>query len=233
MRKCLSSFRYPIVVVLFTIVFSKDSFSQQIDLTVKDIKQSDPSEPTYLQDESYVDLYIGLPNMLRFALETTYTLDSTSRLSRLDSYTGISPFGIRYNYVLNKTWGIGLEANYANATFRYSLFQYDSVANATVYYFNINSYRYRILARLNYYFQVSKDLDVHGVLGLGYNHVNVNVVTNYPKAIEETLDATLLPLAFRVGVGVHYYPVPFLGLSLEAGLGGSAPITFGTTLRFR
>jgi hypothetical protein len=64
--------------------------------------------------------------------------------------------------------------------------------------------------------------------GLGYKISRVQIVDQYNLG-EFNLS---IPVAWRFGLGARFYPVPFIGISMNAGIGQGGLINVGVSYRF-
>ena len=81
----------------------------------------------------------------------------------------------------------------------------------------------RILAKFNIHFATSKYLDPYATAGLGYK---ASLVTsdnpNDQKSVYDVNNSFLnvIPISFRLGIGLRYFFTENIGISAEAGIGG-------------
>ena len=116
--------------------------------------------------------------------------------------------GGRIEYLLWSNIGLGVEYTYAAFSFKFQ----GSKTNYSLAVFK----KQRVLAKFNFHFATSEKLDPYLTAGIGYS--STKLFSDEPDYIPETVN--VLPVALRVGIGLRYFFSDFIGMHIEAGLGG-------------
>jgi len=171
------------------------------------------------QGEIITDIYSGGPNLYTSVLEAIY-INSGNEEDIV--FGGIPIIGGRFSYMATDKISIGAELNYTTTTIDY---------RTNNYTYNITVPRIRAMLRFELHFGQSDQFDFYWPIAAGYNSTRYNFTTNDPNYKEETVKS-LIPLAFRTGLGGRYFITPNIGLNLELGLGGGPIIEGGLAIKF-
>lgn len=163
-----------------------------------------------------IDGFYGFPYFNGTLLKAAYR-DS---LGNNNQVRNLNHFGGKFEIMLNDKIGVGLEGTWASATVRYM------GNNGLIYTAGID--KFRILAKMNFHFATSESLDPFLTWGLGYK--NTKVYTNEPSAVND-VSLNIVPVAFRVGIGMRYFFTDMIGVNAEVGLGGPM-MQGGLSLKF-
>lgn len=152
------------------------------------------------------------------------------------SVKGMGPFGGRAEYIIVDRLGVGIDFIYNSATANFAVdslnVQVDPVEVVESFNLTYTMRRIRVLARANYHFVNTKMWDVYCTLGIGYNNrihtLDGEGVFDWDFSRSFTF---AYPIAARTGIGVRFYPVKWVGLGLELGLGGPT-VSGGLSARF-
>lgn len=228
-----SSFIYKqfILLIIFGVWFfpGNNTFSQTDEY---------PKEPERRVNKTIVQPYFGIPNMKRWM----YEVDSDS----YKSSKGFGHVGLVAEFQASKRFGIGVDAIYSpfSRTENTYLLQYDP--NTGENYEQKNEVKFtenklRIIVKAFIHFNVDDpEWDLYLAGGIGANIIFTEArengekvdyneyVTKYSQGV--TLNPPF-PLAGRIGFGTRYYFNEYIGVNLEAGLGGP-PIAIGLNFRF-
>lgn len=180
------------------------------------------------QGDVIIDGYYGFPNLFSNVIKRLINnIDGVvSTNLRIRS---VGPFGLRCEYLLNDKIGIGLEGNYTNTS---ATWVGQSKKSNQQYFYEISAPRYRIMPRFNFHFVKSNEkLDGYFALGAGYISRSIQVKTNDPNFNPRKLD-NLVPIAFKVAVGLRYFFTENIGANMEVGLGGGPLLAFGLSAKF-
>ncbi len=194
-----------IVIILITLINS-DSYSQRIQ---------DPALSSNLCVKQYdiiVDGFYGVP-YLAGIIYKQFIIDTL----------GISPnkihnlghFGGRFEYMVWNKIGFGIEYTYA-------LLSFDYQGRSQIY--DAGIVKQRVLAKFNFHFATSNKFDPYLTAGVGYSNTkffynsNTKFFNNKPGTKSEKI--TILPVAYRVGIGFRYFFTQMIGVNAEVGLGG-------------
>ena len=173
-----------------------------------------------------VDAYFGAPDwwhsLLRQDLSSNvYTLNIRS----------VGPWGIRYDYMLNRRVGIGADIWYVATSFSGG---YKQAGTATTPSTNVSFSgkltRINGIAKMTLHLSNHEKLDPYVHFGLGYLYSNLNFQSTNKAIYNETDPLPIL--AFRLGMGVKYYFSPDFGAVLDVGFGGPL-VSIGLFTRWR
>lgn len=164
-----------------------------------------------------IDGFYGFPYFNGALLKAAYR-DS---LGNNNQVRNLNHFGGKVEIMLSDKIGVGLEGTWASATVRYK------GNNGQIYTAGID--KIRILAKFNFHFATSEKIDPYLTGGLGYK--NTKIYTNEPSATVNKLTLNVIPVAFRVGIGMRYFFTDIIGVHAEVGLGGPL-MQGGLSLKF-
>lgn len=181
-----------------------------------------------------IDPYYGGPNFGKTLVSVI--AENTNQDVHLHR-RAIGPAGIRLEYLLDDSFGIGVDVIYNSIEGRYKEenqeFDTTSQMNVKV----IDNYavrlsRLRIQARFNYHFAITNPaVDVYLGVGGGSNTRFFEYTKNGEDEENVNLPATLFPVSMRLCGGFRYYFNQYIGLNAEFGLGGPV-ISGGLSLNF-
>lgn len=170
-----------------------------------------------------IDAYYGFPYILGKYIKEASVSSSSSTNSKVANFNHI---GGKFEFMLSKMVGLGFDYTFAKVNNSYTDTYYDngsSVAKTGTFQSSLTKQRF--LARVNIHFATSKVLDPYATAGVGYK---VSLLKeNNPNISQKDVDDfntvwNIIPVAFRIGVGLRYYFIPNLGICAEAGIGGPA-----------
>jgi len=170
-----------------------------------------------------IDVYSGGPNLYTSVLETIYI---NSGAEENIVFGGIPAIGGRFGYMATDNISVGFEFNYTTTTIDFT-----EQSGTNNYSYNLSVPRIRAMFRFELHFGQSDKFDFYWPIAAGYNSTKFNITSSDPDFIPETV-TTLIPLAFRTGIGARYYIIENLGVNLELGLGGGPIIEGGIALKF-
>lgn len=170
-----------------------------------------------------IDPYYGGPNFGKKFAESFDLKDGAS-------VSGIGPCGLRFEYMVADKFGLGFD-------FIYNSFSVKGTADSlrtdgTVYQtydVKATAARYRFQARFNYHFVQEDNVDAYVGFGAGTNIRVGSVKTDFPNYDDEAVSGALIPVSFRIALGMRYYFTNNIGINAEIGLGGpvmSAGLSF-------
>lgn len=163
-----------------------------------------------------IDAFYGFPYFNGTLLKAAY-LDS---LGNNNQVRNLNHFGGKFEIMLTDKMGVGLEGTWASATVRYKG-NYGQIYTAGID-------KFRILAKMNFHFATSEKVDPYLTWGFGYK--NTKVYTNEPGAVNDVV-LNIVPVAFRIGIGMRYFFTDVIGVNAEVGLGGPM-MQGGLSLKF-
>lgn len=181
-----------------------------------------------------IDPYYGYPYMFGRYIETIIA-ESGENIG----VTNTNHLGFKAEYMVTKMIGIGVDYTFAKVIGKYS--ETNSVYNPNNGLYNNQTTNYtasitkqRILVKINIHFATSKYLDPYAVGGIGYKTSVISSDNPGDQEAVNELNASflnILPVSFRLGVGLRYYFIKNLGVAVEAGVGGPV-IQGGLSLKF-
>ncbi len=169
-----------------------------------------------------IDAFYGYPYMVGKYINTAVSSSGESI-----NVTNLNHVGGKVEYMINNVIGLGMECTYASVTAKYAN-TYSVYNNSTGQYdYQYNNYmiginKLRLLAKVNIHFATSKYIDPYATAGIGYKQTNVySDDINNQNAVNELDNAlNIIPVAFRMGIGMRYYFIKNLGITIEGGIGG-------------
>ena len=175
------------------------------------------------QGKSLVDVYYGFPNLYTSVLKTAYANGSQDINVAIQ---GLGPIGMRYEYMMSDTIGIGGEFNYASSSVSWDA----PDVNNVMQHYEASSPRTRIMGRFNVHFGGNDHFDGYFGVGAGYKNTQYKFTSSDPTYNASA--KSLIPIAFRLAVGGRYYFTDNIGAGLELGLGGGGIINAGLAFKF-
>ena len=204
--------RKKITVVIVLLIFSNSSIRAQ--------ENNKEDEKCVKTGKFILDAYYGYPYLFgSYIKEIANNYDNVQ-------VTNLNHLGGKFEYMLNNTIGLGIDYTYASSVAKYSetnaVYQNGVSTNVTNDYI-AKIIKQRMLAKINIHFATSKYLDPYATGGIGYK--NSLVSSNNPNdqvSVDDLNNSFLniLPVAFRLGIGLRYYFIENLGVCVEAGIGG-------------
>lgn len=185
-----------LILIVLTALLNSNAYSQRIQ---------DPALSSGLCVNRYdiiVDGFYGYPYLMGIYLKQ-YLADSLG----VTNSKNFNHFGVRFEYMKWKRIGLGMEYTNALLTFKYL---------GAGGYHKAGVLRQRLLAKFNFHFATGEKIDPYLTAGFGY--ANTKIYTEEPGIKSETM--SLLPLAFRIGMGMRYFFTDRLGINAEVGLFG-------------
>ncbi|MDF2451109.1 MAG: hypothetical protein K0S26_613, partial [Bacteroidota bacterium] len=171
------------------------------------------------------DAFYGYPYVVGKYIKT---IVSESGSGSID-VTNLNHIGGRFEYMVNDIIGLGLEYTYASVTAKYiethSVYNYSTNQYETQNdYYTLGFNKQRVLGKINIHFATTKNLDPYATGGIGYKLTNVysNNIDDQEAVNNVSNTMNIIPVAFRLGIGMRYYFIKNMGVGIEAGLGGPA-----------
>ncbi len=174
-------------------------------------------------DDIMIEVYYGFPNLFTTVLKNTYANDPSIQ-SGLE-ISGVGPIGFRGEYMVTDKFGFGIDVNYSNTRL-----QWTEEFSGTVYNYELNAPRFRVMGKFNFHFASSDVFDAYSSVGAGYNSAKITLKTNDPSYTDEE-QVALIPIAFRLAIGARYFFTDNIGANLEFGLGGGALMHVGLSYK--
>jgi hypothetical protein len=183
------------------------------------------------QGDVIIDAYYGFPNLFSAILKTSINNVNNVATTNL-KIKSVGPFGGRLEYLLNDKIGLGLESNYTNTSATWLGESTDNNGVTHIYSYEISAPRFRIMPRFNFHFVKSNDnLDGYFAVAAGYKSLTLETKSNDPD-YQPIKVGSLIPVAFKVAVGLRYFFTENIGANIEVGLGGGPLLAFGLTAKF-
>ena len=171
-----------------------------------------------------MDVYTGGPNLFTAIVKTAYTNSNSQQNIDIG---GLPTIGLRAGYMVSDRISLGVDINYTTTNV-----SYDESNGSTTYNYKVSVPRIRAMARFEFHFGNSDNFDFYMPVGAGYSSRTFKIETNDPAFIDNTSIKSLVPVAFRVGLGGRYFFTDNIGLNLEFGLGGGPLIEGGLAFKF-
>ncbi len=180
-----------------------------------------------------VDLYYGFPNWYTSIFRTTYA-NSGSEVNL--KVGGIGPLGGRFEYMVADKIGLGLDIGYSNSSVTYAeeTVEYDPNTGQSypvTYDYDFKTSRLGALVTFNFHFVDSDQLDAYGVVGAGYANRTFTFDSNDPNYVSSSVTG-IIPVGFKLGVGMRYFFTDNIGLNLALGVGQGGLINGGLSAKF-
>jgi hypothetical protein len=174
------------------------------------------------------DAYYGAPNFGKSFFQTIEDAAGTQNFSA----TGIGPAGLRGEYMIGETFGLGFDVIYNSNNIKYN--EVDSFNTNIINSYERTMNRLRVQMRFNFHFNVTNpNLDAYFGVAAG---TNTRFRKYYVNGVESSNDTftgsgTLIPFSLRVCTGMRYYFNQNFGLNAEIGLGGPL-VSAGLSVKF-
>ncbi|MBC7695583.1 MAG: hypothetical protein H7141_09075 [Burkholderiales bacterium] len=204
-------------LILASIIF----FS--FNLKAQDNDKKEDSENCVGKGKFIIDAFYGYPYMVGKYVKTVVSQSGSGNIN----VTNLNHLGGKFEYMINKMIGLGIEYTYASVTANYV--ESNSVYNSNTGQYDNQNFNYkvginkqRLLAKINIHFATSKFLDPYANAGIGYKQTNVysNDLNNQASVNEVDNALNILPVSFRMGIGMRYYFIKNFGITIEGGIGG-------------
>ncbi len=190
--------------------------------------KSDESDKCVGQGRFIFDAYYGYPYMFgRYVKQVIDEENTNGNNTSNASVKNLNHLGFKFEYMINKLVGLGLDYTYAQVSGKYTETNsvYQSGGNYTYQTNNYNVLlkKQRLLARINFHVGTSKFLDPYATAGLGYKISILSSDNPYDQQDVNDINNSIIntfPIAFRLGFGLRYFPTKNFGICAEAGIGG-------------
>jgi hypothetical protein len=174
------------------------------------------------------DAYYGAPNFGK----NFYKLIENSSITTNFQASGIGPLGLRGEYMIGETFGLGFDVIYNSNNISYT--QIDSLNPLNSINYERTMDRLRVQMRFNFHFNVTNpNLDAYFGVAAGTNSRFKKYYVNGVETINDSFigSGILIPFSLRVCTGMRYYFNQNFGLNAEIGLGGPL-ISGGLSVKF-
>ena len=215
-----------LITSLFILTASINSMqAQDNEKPVETKKNEKESENCVTKGKFIIDAYYGFPYVAGSYVKSVFTSNNgTNNNNSVESVTNWNHIGGKFEYMVTDGIGIGLEYSYAAVDVKYTEDKFANQSTIQTYHYTATLYKQRILARVNFHFGTSKKIDPYATVGVGYK---VSLLkSNNPDDQKSIADfnnnfSNLVPISYRLGIGMRYFFSENIGISAEVGIGGA------------
>ena len=176
------------------------------------------------QGNVIIDAYYGFPNLYSTVFKTLYESSNSTGLT-LGSQ---GPLGIRAEYLITDKVGFGIDLGMNSSSISYS----EADINTNIIYdYKFSTRKIGAIFTFNYHFVENDKLDAYFVVGGGYGNRNFKFTSTDPNYIEESVES-LIPISYKIGVGMRYFFTENIGANLALGLGQGGLANVGVSAKF-
>lgn len=176
------------------------------------------------QGNVIIDAYYGFPNLYSTVFKTLYESSNSTGLT-LGSQ---GPLGIRAEYLITDKVGFGIDLGINSSSISYS----EADINTNIIYdYKFSTRKIGAIFTFNYHFVENDKLDAYFVVGGGYGNRNFKFTSTDPNYIEESVES-LIPISYKIGVGMRYFFTENIGANLALGLGQGGLVNAGISAKF-
>lgn len=179
--------------------------------------QNTPNAHNYAVKKYNAMLSIGYatPSVVRGYLRRQTSRDKIS-------ISGIGPILLKTEYMISNRFGICINGSFSNYKLSWQDVGYDTIQKQyRLFEFGIKSYELAGTIRGNYHFWKRKKIDSYAGIGIGYGLFHIGSYT-YAHTTRFAINYDLPPtLSLECTYGIKYFPIPYIGLFTEIGLGKS------------
>lgn len=171
-----------------------------------------------------IDAYYGFPNLYSTIFKAAYESSNSTGLT-LGSQ---GPLGIRAEYLITDKVGFGIDLGMNSSSISYS----EADINTNIIYdYKFSTRKIGAIFTFNYHFVENDKLDAYFVVGGGYGNRNFKFTSTDPNYIEESVES-LIPISYKIGVGMRYFFTENIGANLALGLGQGGLVNVGVSAKF-
>ena len=171
-----------------------------------------------------IDAYYGFPNLYSTIFKAAYESSNSTDLT-LGSQ---GPLGIRAEYLITDKVGFGIDLGMNSSSISYS----EADINTNIIYdYKFSTRKIGAIFTFNYHFVENDKLDAYFVVGGGYGNRNFKFTSTDPNYIEESVES-LIPISYKIGVGMRYFFTENIGANLALGLGQGGLANVGVSAKF-
>ncbi len=180
-----------------------------------------------------IDLYYGFPNLYTSVFRAAYTNSTTDEDIKVG---GIGPLGLRGEYMIADKFGIGIDFGFTNSKVTYSrattVYNPVTLTNDPITYdFDFRTRKIGFMVVFNYHFIDNDQVDFFGTLGTGYKNRSFSFTSTDPLYNEDNISVTLVPVSFRMGLGMRYFFTDNIGINLGLGFGQGGIANAGVSFK--
>lgn len=144
--------------------------------------------------------------------------------------TFLGPVGLVYEHMLTDVVGLGFEGGYGVTTVSYYTNGFDAKGNLVRHPGEIKVTNVRAMMRSNFHFPVVRNVDVYGLVSLGYR-VNTYEHSSKDPALLNITVPGIIPFGLKPGFGCRYFFESAIGAHIEVAFGAPA-VCGGLSARF-
>lgn len=170
-----------------------------------------------------IDAYYGFPNLYSTIFKAAYESSNSTGLT-LGSQ---GPLGIRAEYLITDKVGFGIDLGINSSSISYR----EADINNNIYDYEFTTRKIGAIFTFNYHFVENDKLDAYFVVGGGYGNRNFKFTSTDPNYIEESVES-LIPISYKIGVGMRYFFTENIGANLALGLGQGGLVNVGVSAKF-
>ena len=171
-----------------------------------------------------IDAYYGFPNLYSTVFKAAYESSNSTGLT-LGSQ---GPLGIRAEYLITDKVGFGIDLGMNSS----SISKSEADINTNIIYdYKFSTRKIGAIFTFNYHFVENDKLDAYFVVGGGYGNRNFKFTSTDPNYIEESVES-LIPISYKIGVGMRYFFTENIGANLALGLGQGGLANVGVSAKF-
>ncbi len=177
------------------------------------------------QGNVIIDAYYGFPNLYSAIFKAAYESSNSTGLT-LGSQ---GPLGIRAEYLITDKVGFGIDLGMNSSSISYS--EADINNSNIIYDYKFKTSKIGAIFTVNYHFVENDKLDAYFVLGGGYGNRTFKFTSTDPNYIEESMES-VIPISYKIGVGMRYFFTENIGANLALGLGHGGLVNAGISAKF-
>ena len=171
-----------------------------------------------------IDAYYGFPNLYSTIFKAAYESSNSTGFT-LGSQ---GPLGIRAEYLITDKVGFGIDLGMNSS----SISKSEADINTNIIYdYKFSTRKIGAIFTFNYHFVENDKLDAYFVVGGGYGNRNFKFTSTDPNYIEESVES-LIPISYKIGVGMRYFFTENIGANLALGLGQGGLANVGVSAKF-
>jgi len=175
------------------------------------------------QGNVIIDAYYGFPNLYSAIFKAAYESSNSTGLT-LGSQ---GPLGIRAEYLITDKVGFGIDLGMNSSSISYS----EADINNNIYDYKFTTRKIGAIFTFNYHFVENDKLDAYFVLGGGYGNRTFKFTSTDPNYIEESVES-IIPISYKIGLGMRYFFTENIGANLALGLGQGGLVNAGISAKF-
>lgn len=204
-----------IALAMIAVGFNQTSFAQAVE-----------------EENIIIEGYYGFPNLYTATFKAAYANSGTE----LDlTAGGAGPFGFRAEYMVTDKIGLGLDLGFSNSSIGFN--EEVLVQNSTtgldelvLYSYDFSTKKIGALVCFNYHFLDNDEFDLFSTVGLGYSNRTFDFTSTDPS-FEPMSVSRLVPVGFKVGLGMRYFFTDNIGANLQLGLGHGGLVNAGLSFK--